>query len=130
MTSVDFSYIKKPHKTSLQGMVVFIFEDEGDSRQGLKELLSELGAKVYAFSQFKEFVEMMPEEAPQVLLVDYYLPDAKGDEVYGFISRLYPEVKVLFFTGDPYALVDIPSEMILLKPFKADELVAKLSSLA
>jgi two-component system cell cycle sensor histidine kinase/response regulator CckA len=130
LSSVDFTYIKKPLKASLQGMVVFLFEDEEESRQGLKELLSELGAKVYAFSQFKEFVEMRPEEAPQVLLVDYYLPDAKGDEVYGFISRLYPEVKVLFLTGDPYALADIPLEMVLLKPFKADELLAKLSSLA
>jgi PAS domain S-box-containing protein len=130
MNSADFTYKKKPLKASLQGMVVFLFEDEEESRQGLKELLSELGAKVYAFSQFKEFVEMRPEEAPQVLLIDYYLPDAKGDEVYGFISRLYPEVKVLFLTGDPYALADIPSEMILLKPFKVDELLAKLSSLA
>ena len=130
MKSVDSPYGKKPLKASLQGLVIFLFDDEEDSREGLKELLSELGAKVYDFSNFKEFVEKMPDEAPQVLLVDYHLPDAKGDEVYEFIARHYPKVKVFFLTGDPYVLADIPSEMILLKPFKVDELLERLSSLA
>jgi CheY-like chemotaxis protein len=54
------------------------------------------------------------------------MPGIKGFEVYQNLKQKFPDLKVLFLTGDLLSLAELPSFKLLLKPFTVEQLLAKI----
>lgn len=77
-----------------------IIDDHKIVRQGLKELLEKLGNYqiINEFESGKEFLEVLPlSQIPDVLILDYSMPEFNGIEV---LKRMedYPDYKFLLLT--------------------------------
>ncbi len=117
-------------EVSLKAKVIYLVEDEEEIRETLKAVLTEKGAKVFAFEKGEDLLEELDTlEAPDVVLVDLNLPDLEGREVVRRLTEVLPQVKALYLTGDVFILSEIPEEKVLLKPFKIEELFAKISNI-
>jgi len=73
-------------------------------------------------------------EAYDVVLLDIRMPKLTGDEIYGSIEHVNPQVinRVLFVTGYPEDLEDaFPGRElnVLPKPFRYDDFAKKLSEI-
>ncbi len=115
----------KIHKP--EEVVIVLIEDEEPIRNSLKDLLKLKGYNVYAFSSFKEFKKEMENfKKIDLLISDFHLPDIDGPAFYKFLKEKFPEIEVIFLTGDILTLAELPSYRMLLKPFKIEDLLAKI----
>jgi signal transduction histidine kinase len=70
---------RAPLGLTLQGRLMLVVEDEAAVREGLVVLLKAWGASVIAFdtlSALQDWLLTLPAEAPDLLIVDYRLPQA------------------------------------------------------
>ncbi|PMP63350.1 MAG: hypothetical protein C0197_02725, partial [Caldimicrobium thiodismutans] len=112
---------------NLKDKVFFIVEDEEEILENLRDLLQEEGAKVYTFTSGKALLSSWDNlEKPHLLIIDLNLPDIGGREIAISLKEKDPSLKILFITGDIFALSEFPEEKILLKPFKIEELFEKI----
>ncbi len=71
--------LKSPLGLTLQGRTLLVVEDEPAVREGLVVLLKAWGASVLDFetvAALKTWLDSQPEQAPDLLIVDYRLPQA------------------------------------------------------
>ncbi len=114
--------IRKPEEIS-----IILIEDEEAIRNSLEEFLKLEGYKVYSFSNFKEFKDKMEKiKKVDLLISDFHLPDIEGPSFYRFLKEKFPDLKVIFLTGDILTLAELPSYRMLLKPFKLEEILLKI----
>ncbi|MGC9017120.1 MAG: ATP-binding response regulator [Caldimicrobium sp.] len=119
--------IFSPKELSLKDKVFIIVEDEEEILENLRDLLQEEGAKVYTFTSGKALLSSWDNlEKPHLLIIDLNLPDIGGREIAISLKEKDPSLKILFITGDIFALSEFPEEKILLKPFKIEELFEKI----
>lgn len=127
---VEKPLLSVPKEEALKDKVLLLVEDEEDIRESLKEILEERGMKVYAFSRAETLLEKIASlERPHLLMVDLNLPGMDGRELVTHIKNIYPALKILYLTGDVFILSEVPEERVLLKPFKIEEVIEKVSSL-
>ncbi len=70
---------------SFQGIAILVIEDEIDSREFLKRLLEEHGARVTTASSAQEGYQMLVDEVPDVVLSDIGMPEEDG---YSLMRRI------------------------------------------
>jgi len=105
-------------------------DDSQEIREFLKKILEKEGHKVYSFKSGGEVLKNIDKiDKIDLLIVDINLPDIKGDALYNMLKYKFPELKVLYLTGDILALADFSEENVLLKPFKIEELFTKIEEL-
>ncbi len=120
----------EPTEISLKDKVIYLVEDEDEIRESLKIVLTEKGARVFAFGKGEDLINKLSIlEKPDVVLIDLNLPDMEGREVVFSLNEVFPHVRVIYITGDVFILSEIPEERVLLKPFKIEDLCRKISSL-
>ncbi len=78
---------------------ILICDDEGDSREVLKNILSRRGYTVYTAGDGKESLEKTRELSPDVLLLDIRMPKIDGVEVIKKIRTFDKKVKIVFVTA-------------------------------
>ena len=85
---------KAPLGLTLQGRQIVVVEDETAVREGLAVLLKAWGAGVVAFDTVdavQQWLAQPPAEAPDLLLVDYRLPQGRtGIDALGLIRARWP----------------------------------------
>ncbi len=83
---------------TLQGRLIVVVEDEMAVREGLAVLLKAWGAAVLPFdtvAAVQEWLAQSPPEAPDLLLVDYRLPQGRtGIDALGHIRAHWPAHKL------------------------------------
>ncbi|WNF36698.1 response regulator transcription factor [Bacillaceae bacterium IKA-2] len=109
---------------------VFIVDDHSVVRRGLKMFL-ELDKEIVICGEagnLNEAVELISQKKPDLVLLDFKLPD--GDGIIGCqkIKRMYPDIKIIILTAfanddiileatkagaDAYLLKDIESEQLI-----------------
>ncbi|MFL0810846.1 MAG: hybrid sensor histidine kinase/response regulator [Agarilytica sp.] len=115
---------------SLQGLRVFVIDDESDIREGTVGLLSSWECQAYGFESSSAAEAFIKSESfsPEVLLVDYRLQDNKtGIEAAKSISSLLDnDIPAAIITGDTAAdrlqEADASGYTLLHKPVKAMQL--------
>lgn len=118
---------KEESEISLENKVVWIIEDDEDILSVLKEVLEGQKMKVYTFKEGKDLLEKIDGlENPELVLVDFNLPDIEGRELVRILKERKPFLKFLYLTGDIFALAEVPEEKLILKPFKIEELLEKI----
>ncbi len=116
-------------------MKVFILEDDLDQAELVKHWLEEAGHQCQHFINGRDFIEKIPFEQPDLLILDWNLPGISGLEILNWIrSSDYNDLPVIFATtrGQDEDLVnalDQGADDYLVKPIKEIELIARANAL-
>jgi PAS domain S-box-containing protein len=120
---------RKPAATKL-----LIVDDEHAISDGISALLGQDGIEVESIATGVEVVRAITRFRPDVVLLDFGLPDLDGSEVYALIRQLDVNLPVIFATGhgDRRILhdgLDDPRTRFLQKPFEAADLMEMMVEL-
>ena len=107
---------------------VFVVDDDASVRDSLRRLFTSLGYLVRVFPRAQEFLDAPRRAAPSCLVLDVQLPDLSGLEVQRQLSRVEPQVPIVFLTGEgdiPMSVKAIKAGAVefLTKPFRQDLLL-------
>lgn len=114
---------------------ILVADDEESVRTITKMMLEEFGFRVIMAQDGRDAVEKFKKHQKEInaVILDLIMPHLAGDEVYREMRRISPDVKVILSSG--YSERDVISKFagkkimgFLQKPFKADELIAKIKS--
>ena len=109
---------------------ILIVDDEQLIRWSIAETLKSAGCLVSEASSAKETVEQLTQQpAPDVILLDYRLPDVNGLDLLRTIKRTVPASQIVIITA--YATDDMAFEAMKLgayrvvqKPIEMSDVVA------
>ena len=123
-------------KTGLQGLQVWVVEDDPGVREALRMRLIGWGATVRDFGDVdsvRRALDSTPRLAPDLLLSDQCLPDGTGIEVVQLLRSVAATLPVLLVTGETapndIALVHSSGLPVLHKPFTSEDLFAAVRAL-
>lgn len=107
---------------------VLLVEDDEIVADGLLQILKLEGLSVDVVSRGALVVDAVERLAPHVVVLDIGLPDVSGVEVYERIAARWPDLPVIFSSGnaDTHALrpyLDHPHVRFLHKPYDVDALI-------
>ena len=108
---------------------VLVVDDEGLIRWSLAESLSEEGATVVEASNGSEALRSVTDSAPDVVVLDFRMPDSNDLTLLASIRRLAPRSQVILMTAfDTPEIVagalDLGAFCVVSKPFEMGQLVA------
>ena len=135
-TDVQSTVSKAPLGLTLQGRRIVIVEDEPAVRDGLVVLLKAWGATVNAFDSLpaiETWLAARPAEAPDLLIVDYRLPDGTtGLQALAMLRAAWPQGRLpaIVVTGSSLGGHEDESEAhdfhLLIKPVLPNKLRAMI----
>lgn len=115
---------------------ILIIDDEEDLRKSVADALESLGYQVVLAADGREGIDDAVEYGPDLILVDYRMPDVDGVE---FLRNLRSHAQVMhtpvmIVTVDPQlelrkSATDLGIQGFLVKPFSMGELVESVRSL-
>lgn len=115
---------------------ILVVDDEPGVRAILERVLEREGYKVLAADGGRAALEIARQEKPDVLVLDYLLPDLSGQAVCQSIRKdpAIQALPVLILTGQaaeglPAQCLDSGADDYLAKPFDANELAARVRAL-
>jgi PAS domain S-box-containing protein len=114
---------------------ILLVEDDETVAEGLVELLGLEDLLVEVVSHGALVVEAVERFAPHAVILDIGLPDMNGVEVYERIAARWPDLAVIFSSGnaDTHALspyFDRPRVRFLHKPYDVEALLRVLREIA
>jgi CheY-like chemotaxis protein len=116
------------------GRFVFIVDDDDALVEALTELLREEGYVVEAHTVASKALARLESGArPDVILLDYLMPEMKGSEFLTALDRAGIEVPVMLLSAMNESRVDVPIRQVramIRKPFDLDRLLSELSRVA
>jgi two-component system cell cycle sensor histidine kinase/response regulator CckA len=112
------------------GETILLVEDEATVRESAERILTRHGYPVLAASNAEEALRIANAHPGRIslLLTDVVMPGRSGKDLAAELSRLRPEVNVLYMSGysrdllDPEGILDEGVSLIE-KPFVADDLL-------
>ncbi|NQY81652.1 MAG: phosphate regulon transcriptional regulator PhoB [Alphaproteobacteria bacterium] len=117
-------------------MSILVIEDEWSIRKLLKMNLKEAGYSVSFAEDGDQALEMVAEEVPDMILLDWMLPATSGIEVLRYIRRnaSTKHVPVIMLTArgsenDRVTGLDYGADDYIAKPFSPNELMARVRAL-
>lgn len=116
-------------------MKVFILEDDLDQAELVKHWLESRGHQCQHFVNGRDFIEKLPFEQPDLLILDWNLPGISGLEILSWVrSSDFNDLPVIFATtrghdDDLVKALDQGADDYLVKPIKEVELIARANAL-
>ena len=126
-------------RTSLDGLVVLVIDDERDTLDLVKRVLADCGAKVFVAESARAGLELLQREKPDILISDIGMPDEDGYTLIRQVRALkakqggkIPAAAVSAFARpeDRTKALRAGYQMHLAKPVDPTELTAVVASLA
>lgn len=117
----------------VSGVRVLIVEDEESIADPLADALRSEGFEVVWAERFNEGLDAFQKSRPDLLLLDIMLPDGDGRDLLREIRRT-SMVPVIMLTAkgketDKIVGLEIGADDYVVKPFSADELIARIRAL-
>jgi CheY-like chemotaxis protein len=113
---------------------IMVVDDEKDVVDVLKTSLSRKGYEVTAALSGEEALAQLKGQEADLILLDMVMPGLTGTEVARIVKEQYPHTKIVVVTAYPTAIEGLTQEKIseasFIKPFKLQELYAKLEEIA
>jgi signal transduction histidine kinase/ActR/RegA family two-component response regulator len=103
-----------------KGVHILVVEDDNEVRRVIVECLSLIGYQVTEAANGTEALQAIHARTPDLLVVDYAMPDMTGAEVIARVRKLVPDLPVILATGyaDMAAVERLAGKpSILRKPF-------------
>lgn len=118
-------------KSTDQGHVLVV-EDESQTREVLKETISNLGYEVEAVEDGYRAISAVQRQKFHLVFLDLRLPGISGIETLKRIREIDPHVAVVVVTGYPEDLLTLHSQngwpaMVVPKPFKLSQIKEALN---
>ena len=111
--------------------MILVVDDEPAVRLMMGKALGELGYRTREAENGAAALDMIRDEKPQLVILDYVMPGLDGAEVAREIAAIDPDLPVVFSTGHGAlrALKDAAGDeaSILQKPFTLAELDALIA---
>lgn len=114
---------------------ILIVEDEADLREMLQEMLEQAGYTVLAAADIASARRLLEEHAPDIVLLDWMLPDSPGVNWLRQIRQIdrYHNLPVIMLTArgdvsDRVTGLDSGADDYIVKPFSLKELQARIRS--
>jgi PAS domain S-box-containing protein len=110
---------------ALEALSVLVIDDDPDVRSFIATTLEEQGYRVRQVSDGRRGLRAVEDERPDLVIVDFVMPELSGAEVARKIRAKWPEQPILFVSG--YSETEAvkrtaPDAPLLAKPFRADAL--------
>lgn len=106
-------------------LTVVYIDDEPDLCEIFQESYSGPEVKIHTFSDPQKALKEVPGLHPDLVFVDFRLPNITGDKI---AAQLALKVPFFLITGDLQVKADFAFTKILQKPVKISEIEAILSS--
>ena len=87
---------------------ILVVDDEVEVRELLNQILARAGYQVHQAKDSVSLKEAFDRVTPDVVLLDYKLPDATGIDLLPLIKKEWPEAEVIMLTG--HATYDVAVE--------------------
>ena len=112
---------------------VLVIDDEEKICRAMGRLLTRFGCRVQQATAGKEGLELVVQEAPDIILLDLVMPEMNGIQFLKLLREAHPELPVVIVTGYPDSeLMQQASQyapvMLLAKPIDAALLERTLRS--
>lgn len=113
---------------------ILIVDDDIDILEGYKFIFEFEGFEPETAYTPKEAIRMLKEEKFGTVVLDYMLPNIKGDELAAKLYEVDPDIKLVIISGHNNAeavfnVRNIKIEGILKKPVEPDELVSLIKAI-
>ncbi len=118
----------------MSGQHLLIVDDEDNLRSMLSAALQHHGFSVSTAENGREALDLIPNERPDLVLLDVMMPDLDGFEVCRRLRTAGDRTPVLFLTArdatdDKVRGLTLGGDDYLEKPFSLDELVARATAI-
>lgn len=110
---------------------ILLLEDDDDLRRAYRLVLSARGLEPREAGTAREALEILEEEAPDVVVADLGLPDSDGPELLRSLRDAAPETRLLVLTGEASRETArrcrrLGADRVLVKPVDASDLEAAI----
>lgn len=107
---------------------ILVVEDDLDLTSLIKDVFNDIGYEVITVAEVEDIVKLVKEVQPNVVLMDYLLPQGNGGELCRQIKQnaQLQSIPVIISSGlssEQVAVADYGGDSFLSKPFELDELV-------
>lgn len=109
---------------------VLVIDDDSSVRNLIVECLQILGYEVRQAADGEAGLQLLREQPPDLLMVDFIMPKLNGAEVIERARSLLPDLPVILATGYADAQAGgtvLEHERVLQKPFNLDQLAAMVA---
>lgn len=112
---------------------ISVVDDDPDLLTFFKDLAhSGLFILLGAYSNAGEALKTVPGLRPDVVFIDYKMPDISGIECSAKLTTLLPDLKIILITGHPEPLVFLRALRagvagLIVKPFTADDTLRSIN---
>ncbi|PHR19069.1 MAG: hybrid sensor histidine kinase/response regulator [Hoeflea sp.] len=112
-------------------LTVLLVEDEALIRINTADMLEDLGHEVIDAGTAAEAIEAVADRDFDILVTDVGLPDMKGGELAKELRRKYPDIGIVFATGESQIPDGADADAVLLaKPYSDESLKAALDKIS
>ena len=98
-------------RSTVSQPMVFVVDDDLDTREALQGLLRSVGLRVETFASAQEFLQSPSQVHPHCLVLDVRLPGRSGLDLFDDLARTNVNLPVIFISG--YA--DVPMSVRAMK---------------
>lgn len=106
--------------------LIYFLDDEELLGCIFKEFMEAQGYEVQTFVHPNDAILACKDRLPDVMLIDYRLPEMTGEKV---AQSIHPKIKKILLTGELTIAPSYPFEKVILKPYKLNELYLLLSEI-
>lgn len=113
---------------------IYYVEDDWDIARAVQEYLEKRGCRVFVFDAVGEARKALGEYVPELVLVDWNMPDGQGDGLCRWIRERWKELPVIFLTvrgeaKDIVAGLGDGADDYVVKPFELEVLYSRIQAL-
>ena len=113
---------------------IYYVEDDESISQTVKAFLEKLGYKISVFRTIADAKQALKNTCPDMVLVDWNMPDGNGNELCQWIRSVYKELPIIFLTvrGDTCDIVSgfqNGADDYVVKPFELEVLLSRIRAL-
>lgn len=95
------------HQVLQQSLQIVVVDDEPLFGKTVENMLATAGHRVTCFTSPKEILAELPHLNPQIILVDYYMPEMNGIELLKILRHRKPHIPVMLITGSPSTQITV-----------------------
>ena len=113
---------------------IYYVEDDAAIARFVKEYLEQKGCQVEIFSLLETARAALRQERPELILVDWNMPDGQGDGLCRWIREQWPALPLIFLTvrGESRDIVcgfENGADDYVVKPFELEVLYSRIQAL-
>ena len=111
---------------------ILVVDDSATVRRVVGRTLSQAGYDVSLATDGREAIELAQRKVPDLVLVDFVMPQMNGGDAFRAMRRIVPDLKVVIMSGhspdrQPQEILQEPGTAFLAKPFDLDTLNAAIA---